>query len=165
MPLTLIRPVAAWLRAWDARTSVRLPRFAANRASVAGRIRRYYGRDAVVIPPPVDTDFFTPGDDGPGTYDLVVSALAPYKRLKARIETISRDPRYAFMFGSLTVQDTMAQVLARLEGGHVLLEEDRLDAAPRPQHLGRPLQQDVGVGHPPPPYRHRRDHRARRHPG
>ncbi|MCB1379290.1 MAG: DUF87 domain-containing protein [Alphaproteobacteria bacterium] len=40
--------------------------------------------------------------------------LAPYKRLKARIETISRDPRYAFMFGSLTVQDTMTQVLARL---------------------------------------------------
>lgn len=40
--------------------------------------------------------------------------LAPYKRLKARIETISRDPRYAFMFGSLTVQDTMASILARL---------------------------------------------------
>ncbi|HRX36595.1 MAG TPA: DUF87 domain-containing protein [Aestuariivirga sp.] len=40
--------------------------------------------------------------------------LAPYKRLKARVETISRDPRYAFMFGGLTVQDTMAQVLARL---------------------------------------------------
>jgi hypothetical protein len=40
--------------------------------------------------------------------------LAPYKRLKARVETISRDPRYGFMFGSLTVQDTMALVLARL---------------------------------------------------
>ena len=40
--------------------------------------------------------------------------LAPYKRLKARIETISRDPRYGFMFGSLTVQDNMAAVLARL---------------------------------------------------
>jgi hypothetical protein len=40
--------------------------------------------------------------------------LAPYKRLKSRIETISRDPRYGFMFGSLTVQDTMAQVLGRL---------------------------------------------------
>ena len=40
--------------------------------------------------------------------------LAPYKRLKARIETISRDPRYAFMFGSLTVQDNMSAVLARL---------------------------------------------------
>ena len=40
--------------------------------------------------------------------------LAPYKRLKSRVETISRDPRYGFMFGSLTVQDTMAQVLSRL---------------------------------------------------
>jgi uncharacterized protein len=40
--------------------------------------------------------------------------LAPYKRLKAKLESISRDPRYAFMFGSLTVQDNMAQVLARI---------------------------------------------------
>jgi uncharacterized protein len=40
--------------------------------------------------------------------------LAPYKRIKARIEAISRDPRYAFMFGSLTVQDNMAAVLAKL---------------------------------------------------
>ena len=40
--------------------------------------------------------------------------LAPYKRLKARIETITRDPRYSFMFGGLTVQDTMVQILGRL---------------------------------------------------
>ena len=40
--------------------------------------------------------------------------LAPYKRLKGRLEAISRDVRYSFMFGSLTVQDTMSQVLARL---------------------------------------------------
>ncbi|MFO1091230.1 MAG: DUF87 domain-containing protein [Hyphomicrobiales bacterium] len=40
--------------------------------------------------------------------------LAPYKRLKARLETVTRDQRYQFMFGSLTVQDTMAQVLGRL---------------------------------------------------
>ena len=40
--------------------------------------------------------------------------LTPYKRIKARIEAISRDPRYAFMFGSLTVQDNMAAVLAKL---------------------------------------------------
>ena len=40
--------------------------------------------------------------------------LAPYKRLKAKLESVSRDPRYAFMFGSLTVQDNMAAVLARI---------------------------------------------------
>ena len=82
----LIRPIAARLRAWDVRTSARVHRFAANSAYVAGRIRRYYGRDALVIPPPVDTEFFTPGDDRPGTYDLVVSALAPYKRLELVLE-------------------------------------------------------------------------------
>jgi DNA helicase HerA-like ATPase len=40
--------------------------------------------------------------------------LAPYRNLKTRVETLSVDPRYAFMFGSLTVNDDMAQVLGRL---------------------------------------------------
>jgi DNA helicase HerA-like ATPase len=40
--------------------------------------------------------------------------LAPYRNLKTRVETLSLDPRYAFMFGSLTVNDDMAQVLGRL---------------------------------------------------
>lgn len=40
--------------------------------------------------------------------------LAPYRVLKTRIDTISQDGRYAFMFGSLTVYDGMAQVLGRI---------------------------------------------------
>ena len=40
--------------------------------------------------------------------------LAPYKRLKARIEQISRDARYTFMFGSLTVHDSMAEIIGHL---------------------------------------------------
>ncbi|RUO99932.1 DUF87 domain-containing protein [Hyphomicrobium sp.] len=40
--------------------------------------------------------------------------LAPYRSLKHRIETISQDGRYAFMFGSRTVYDGMAQVLGRI---------------------------------------------------
>ncbi len=52
-------------------------------------------------------------DEHMGKLDLR-GELAPYKRLKARLEAINRDSRYAFMFGSLTVQDTMSQVLARL---------------------------------------------------
>jgi len=78
--------LARHLRAWDVRSAARVHRFAANSEWVKERIRRFYGRDAVVIPPPVDTTFFTPGDDGPGSYDLVVSALAPYKRLDLVLE-------------------------------------------------------------------------------
>ncbi len=40
--------------------------------------------------------------------------LQPYRQLKSRIETISQDARYAFMFGSLTVYDGMAQILGRI---------------------------------------------------
>lgn len=38
----------------------------------------------------------------------------PLKQLKMRFEILSQDPRYAFMFGSLTVQDHMVEVLSRL---------------------------------------------------
>jgi len=40
--------------------------------------------------------------------------LSPYRNLRARIDAISQDGRYAFMFGSLTVYDGMTQVLSRL---------------------------------------------------
>jgi hypothetical protein len=52
-------------------------------------------------------------DEHIGKLDLR-GELAPFKRLKARIEAVSHDPRFAFMFGNLTVQDTMAEILGRL---------------------------------------------------
>jgi glycosyltransferase involved in cell wall biosynthesis len=103
LPLRLVvRPLAARLRAWDARTASRVHRFAANSAYVAGRIQRYYGRESVVIPPPVDTAFFTPrpGPDAPGRYDLVVSALAPYKRLELAFEAYRGSGRRLLVVGS-----------------------------------------------------------------
>ncbi len=39
---------------------------------------------------------------------------APYKRLRNRIYTISQDARYAFMFGGLTVQDNLKEILGEL---------------------------------------------------
>jgi glycosyltransferase involved in cell wall biosynthesis len=86
-PLRLAaRAIAPRLRAWDVASSARVHRFVANSRYVAGRIRRAWGRDAEVVPPPVDTEFFTPGEDRRGDYDLVVSALAPYKRIELVLE-------------------------------------------------------------------------------
>ncbi len=39
---------------------------------------------------------------------------APFKRLRTRLQQISTDGRYSFMFGSLTVQDTMSEFLGQL---------------------------------------------------
>jgi glycosyltransferase involved in cell wall biosynthesis len=82
----------ARLRTWDAASAPRVDSFIANSAFVAERIRRYYGRSAQVLAPPVDLDFFTPG---PGLqtahpYALAVSALAPYKRLDIAIAACAR---------------------------------------------------------------------------
>jgi len=41
-------------------------------------------------------------------------ATGPYKRLRARLHGISQDARYNFMFGGLTVQDTMSEFLGQL---------------------------------------------------
>jgi glycosyltransferase involved in cell wall biosynthesis len=82
----IVPHVAEALRAWDVATASRVDHFVADSRYVAGRIRRYYGRESEVILPPVDTDWFMPGDGTGGAYDLVVSALAPYKRIELALE-------------------------------------------------------------------------------
>jgi glycosyltransferase involved in cell wall biosynthesis len=96
----IVPVIAEGLRAWDVATAGRVHRFAANSAYVAGRIRRYYGRDAEVIPPPVDVDFFTPSDNGPGRFDLVVSALVPYKRIELILDAYRGTGRPLRIVGS-----------------------------------------------------------------
>lgn len=87
----LYAPAARRLRAWDRKSASRVDHFVANSTYVADRIKSYYQRDAdAVIPPPVDTEFFVPGDASPGDYFLVVSALVPYKRIDLAIETFRR---------------------------------------------------------------------------
>ena len=96
----LIPGIAAWLRHWDAATAGRVSRYAANSAYVAGRIERYYERDAQVIPPPADTDFFTPDATAGREYDLVVSALAPYKRIDLILEAYRGTGRRLLIVGT-----------------------------------------------------------------
>ena len=77
----LYAPVLARMARWDASTAKRVHRFVANSAHVAGRIRRYYNRQATIVHPPVDTTFFHPAEIAPGRHFLIVSALVPYKRI------------------------------------------------------------------------------------
>jgi glycosyltransferase involved in cell wall biosynthesis len=86
----LYRPLLARLARWDAATASRVDRFIANSAHVAGRIRRYYNRDATIVYPPVDTVFFHPADVPPGSHFLIVSALVPYKRIELAMAACDR---------------------------------------------------------------------------
>jgi glycosyltransferase involved in cell wall biosynthesis len=86
----LYRPMLSRLARWDAATANRVHRFVANSRHVAGRIRRYYNRDATIVYPPVDTVFYRPAAASPESHFLIVSALVPYKRIDVAIDACRR---------------------------------------------------------------------------
>jgi glycosyltransferase involved in cell wall biosynthesis len=81
---TLARPLVRRLVAWDKRAAQRPTVFVANSRNVAARIRTYYGRDAYVLPCPVDVNRYTPGP-GAGDYVVLVSRLLAYKAVDRAI--------------------------------------------------------------------------------
>ncbi len=89
----LVRTAMAMLRRplqrWDVAVSDRVHIFVTNSYNVASRIQRHYGREATVIYPPVEVERFRVGE-GQGGYYLVVSALAPYKRIDLAIDACTQ---------------------------------------------------------------------------
>jgi glycosyltransferase involved in cell wall biosynthesis len=94
----LLAPARSFLRRVDLRGAGRVTAFAANSSEVADRIRRFYDRDAIVIPPPVETDFFASDEPGQlseterrelpdGEFVMAMSRFIPYKRLDLAIRT------------------------------------------------------------------------------
>jgi len=137
------------LRAWDAASAARVDRFVANSSFVAQRIRAYYGRDAEVVHPPVAVDFFTPAPPAAaggehrehGGYALVVSALAPYKRVEIAIAACERAGIPLRIAGDGPERER----LARLAGPGARLLGRVGDAALRDLYRGARLLLQPGV--------------------
>jgi glycosyltransferase involved in cell wall biosynthesis len=85
----LIPPIMSYIRTWDVASSQRVDHFVAISNCVAQRIRKYYQREAAVIHPPVDTDFYTPGTK---RYDFFVTVgrLVAYKNVDKIIHAFNR---------------------------------------------------------------------------
>jgi len=89
----LLKPLLGLLRRWDWQAAQRVDRFIAISTTVQERIRALYGRESVVIYPPVDTSYFTPDPTPIGDYYLIVSRLIPYKRIDLAIQAFNRLPQ------------------------------------------------------------------------
>ncbi|MFK7760243.1 MAG: glycosyltransferase [Phycisphaerales bacterium] len=74
------------LREWDQRTASHVTQFIANSNFIASEIQNTYNRDALVIHPPVRTDYFVPADSPRQERLLYVGALEPYKRVDLAIQ-------------------------------------------------------------------------------
>jgi DNA helicase HerA-like ATPase len=91
-------------------------RYANNRLGDTAKSRRTFDPARFTVDTPVPyriSDLVSLIDERMGRLENKRD-LTPYRNLKHRIETVSQDARYAFMFGSLTVYDGMAKVLGRI---------------------------------------------------
>jgi len=124
--------IARRLRRWDRAVTDRAVALAANSTYTQARIQRYYGRDAVVIEPPVDTRRFARIPDpsaaaGAEPMYLCVSALVPYKRVELAVRAMAGRRGRLVVVGDGSDRDR----LARLAPANVELrgrvEDDELD--------------------------------------
>jgi glycosyltransferase involved in cell wall biosynthesis len=86
------------LKRWDLRAARRPDYFIANSQAVAKRIKTFYGRDSIVIPPPIDVGRFQP-DAVQEDYYLVLSRLVPYKRIDLAVEACTKLNRKLLVIG------------------------------------------------------------------
>ena len=134
------------LRHWDRETAAGVDHFLAISKTVQQRISECYSRPSEVIYPPVATDFYTPAGVARDDFYLVVSALAPYKRVDLAIEACRRLGKQLVVIG--TGQD--AARLRRLEAGSVRWlgwqsNEQIRDALRRCRALLFPGEEDFGI--------------------
>jgi glycosyltransferase involved in cell wall biosynthesis len=106
------------IRRWDLAASRRVDAYIANSTLCQERIRRYYGREATIIHPPVETHRFSAGE--PGDALLVVSELVRHKRVDVALEAARRTHSPIRIVGSgpehaaLTAAYPQAEFLGRL---------------------------------------------------
>jgi glycosyltransferase involved in cell wall biosynthesis len=84
----LLRAQLAWMRRWDLAASRRVDVYIANSRLTQERIGRFYGREAAIVHPPVETHRFAVGE--PGERLLVVTELVRHKRVDVALEAARR---------------------------------------------------------------------------
>ena len=94
------------MRKWDLKASKRPDFLIANSANVQERIQKFYHRDSVVIPPPVDTQFFHPVGEKQD-YFLAASRLEPYKKVDLVVEAFGKLGLPLKVIGTGTVFDQL----------------------------------------------------------
>jgi glycosyltransferase involved in cell wall biosynthesis len=75
-------------RQWDWIAAQRVDRYVTNSGTTQARIRAYFGREANIVYPPVDTGRFAVGPVG--DHYLVLSELMPHKRIDVAVEAFTR---------------------------------------------------------------------------
>jgi glycosyltransferase involved in cell wall biosynthesis len=143
----LVRAGMVAFRRWDRSTAGRVTAFLANSSAVAARIRSAYGRDATVLAPPVDTEFFTPGEAGErGERFLYVGRLVPYKRADLVVDAFAGLPHRLLVVGDGPLRTELeARAGSNVEFVGTVDDEALRDHYRRARALVFPANEDFGI--------------------
>jgi glycosyltransferase involved in cell wall biosynthesis len=86
---TIFSLTAHYMRLWDYASAGRVDYFVANSHFIASRIRKYYGRESVVIHPPVEASTAKVSDK-PGDYYMAIGRMVDYKRFDLAITACTK---------------------------------------------------------------------------
>ena len=86
------RRFVEWLRKWDRKSADRVHFFIANSQHIRQRILKSYGRDSVVIYPPVRTGKFALNDQPRKDYYMCPGRFVPYKKIDMVIRAFQQMP-------------------------------------------------------------------------
>ncbi len=98
----IIRKIMDHLKKWDISSNNRIDYFIATSENVKYLIKEYYKRDADMIYPPVDVDFYSNSVGEGKDFYLVVSALEPYKRIDLAVKAFNSNGRKLVVIGKGT---------------------------------------------------------------
>jgi glycosyltransferase involved in cell wall biosynthesis len=95
------RALAAWMRAADRRAARGVTTYVVGSRYVADQIKRFYGRDAELVNPPVDTELFRPNgsSDHDGYFLICGRLIEPYKRFGIAIDAFRNLPHRLLVAG------------------------------------------------------------------
>lgn len=137
-----LRPVLGGLQLWDRLAADSVDHFAANSEAVRERVWRFYQRDAVVIHPPVDTDWYTPQPGVERRGALAVSRFIPYKRLDLSIRACAEAGVSLTVAGSGPGEAQLRRIAAQVGGS------TRFEIGPSDERLRALYQQSEVVVFP-----------------
>ncbi|GIX40616.1 MAG: glycosyl transferase [Leptospiraceae bacterium] len=107
---TIIPFFANYLRMWDASSSFRVDEFIANSKFVANRIKRYYGRNAIVVHPPCYKTLPKINLKNRDNFYLIVSALVPYKKVDLAIQAFNKTNEKLIIAGNGPELDALRKI-------------------------------------------------------
>ncbi len=138
----VLRPL---LRRWDQRAAAGVDTYVANSRYVAARIKRYYGREAAVVYPPVAIEQFA-SSTLQQDYFLVATRLEPYKRVDLVIEAFNRLQKPLKVMGAGSDEGRLHQLAGpTIEFTGRVSDHERQRLFAEAQALLNPQEEDFGI--------------------